>query len=121
MGWIFQEVSESQAPDVLNVLHSKLNALEPMQRTSCKLAASDMKGKDARGVLIYDNNPQAFEPVDNAQWQMQEYKTGSDYNQLYSQATQFLNGLTVVQAQNARLVFTNAASHDATLTIYFPE
>jgi len=80
-----------------------------------------MKSSKARGLLIFDESGEEFKGTIDEPFKMEKYKEDTNYDGLYRKAVNFLNSLDIAKAQNARLVFTNAKSNDATIVIYYPK
>ncbi|MEG3620005.1 hypothetical protein V5T82_16175 [Magnetovibrio sp. PR-2] len=118
--WSYVAVEGSQADDAERNMLNAANGLDTAQRETCKISASDMRGKDARAVCFYDSDGDSFEGVMTTTFQMEIVSTSTDYDRLYSDAAKFLNSLSPKQAQNARVTFTNASHNDATIAIYYP-
>ncbi|MCM2294464.1 hypothetical protein NAC44_19235 [Allorhizobium sp. BGMRC 0089] len=120
MAWTFKAVAKTQAGEVETELLTLINDLTDKQKETFKSSASDMKGGDARGIIIYDKDGRDFQGFSTSNYVMKTYKTNTDYENLYNEVVNHINSLTLKQAQNARTVFTNAQAHDATIAIYYP-
>ncbi|SBS33550.1 hypothetical protein MSP8886_02790 [Marinomonas spartinae] len=121
MGWTFKEKNDKDASTLEKWALGEINKLTNIERTTYKIAISDMQGKDARAVLFYDaNTTTSFVPAES-KCLSKIFKSGSNYTSLYSEVLKFLNEIKDQQANNARIVFTNAKGTVATISIYYPE
>lgn len=120
MAWTYTAVARDQAKQLEAQLLTVINGLTEQQRKTFKACASDRKGGDARGIIIFDTESRDFTGVASSAFAINTFSTGSDYTKLYNNAVNFINTLNLKQAQNARVVFTNAEEHDATIAVYYP-
>lgn len=120
MAWAYTAVAKTQAPEVETQLLTLINNLTEKQRATFKSSASDQKGGDARGLIIYDADGHDFAGISTSAYAMKSFATRTDYDNLYNQVVNFINTLSLKQAQNVRTVFTNAQEHDATIAVYYP-
>jgi hypothetical protein len=112
----------SQAEDALKEIQERVN--ESGTGYCCKFAASDMKGKDARAIVLFSDtklNIQNSQPSSSTTWGIKIVKNDTDYEKLCLSAVDALNQLTEYQQLYASIAFTNSKGHDSCLAIYYPE
>jgi hypothetical protein len=124
MTFTYIPITSSQADSSLwNDITNRLNSLNRTQAESAKVATSDMKGKDARAVVIYCNLEAPREDNLGTTWRSKEFNTSSDYNDMYSECVNFLNSSNLSDSQkyHSRLTMTNASGHKSRLVLFYRE
>jgi hypothetical protein len=128
MTFVYDQLTNSSDMSYLwPEMTNALNDLSKKRRKSAKIAASDMKGSDARAILIYCDSAAPDEAELGTNWTSKVFKTtsGSEeaYQALYQECVNFLNGnlLSDVEKYYAQISFTNASSNDGFLALFWRE
>ncbi len=123
MTFTYVSFTSSQADDSLwSQVMNKLNSLNDAQADSVKIAASDMKGKDARAVVIFCSSAAPDPAILGTTWNYKVFETDSDYEGMYTDCVKYLNetkDLNPTQKYYAKLCMTNAAEHKSRLVLYY--
>ena len=107
---------------LLNQIENTLNAFNSEESKGAKIATTDMKGNSARGLIISTKSDAPNPLTLGTTWNYKEFDTGSDYEAMYQEATDFLNNdssLTETQKYYSQMTMTNAASNTARLVIWY--
>lgn len=122
--FVYESFTSSQADDGLwNQIKNRLNSLNRNQANSVKIGCSDMKGKDARGVIIYSNSETPYDDNLGTTWSSITFETSSDYERMYSDCVNFLNSQSLSETQKyySVLTMTNASGHKSRLVLFYRE
>lgn len=114
--------SEGQTPEVISAITAYINN-NPIG-TCCKFAMSDMKGKDARGVLFYleGDVSEPVRPQFNGQYSSMDFETSTDYEHMFEQvATWMGNNLSNEQFFLSSIDFTNYSGGQSHIVVWFPK
>lgn len=111
--------SEEADNDLWIQMQNKLNSLTSTQARSAKLAASDMKGKDARGVVFFSDGEDTGSEELGSAWVSQQFATANSYEDMYEDCQSFLTELTDAQSYYARIVMTNASNNHSHIEVFY--
>jgi Vacuolar protein sorting-associated protein 62 len=131
-GWTMKVVDPNQdIRVVLDEMNKWVQAHDsvPALVATAKLAASNQRRGDARGIIFYYLGKLPLQPVAGKNWFAQTYTTDNDYQYLYDSGLKFLGGqqpsdngttLTLEQSIVALVSMSNAQHNPATLTVWWP-
>jgi len=97
-----------------------LNDLPAQSVPSAKAAVSDLKDRDARGVVFYTDLSEPPPWPTGTSWTNKEWRTHDDYLGLYNDVMNFLNtALSPSQAYYSLLCMSDKKNADATIVLYW--
>ncbi|MEM7048335.1 MAG: hypothetical protein AAF604_01695 [Acidobacteriota bacterium] len=125
MAWTFRSSTHGEIGDVLQDLDQTMRTLSSAQSTSAKLGTSDSHDGDARGVVLwYDGEIPSAVPTGSG-WIQETWQAGESSDEIYGQVANYLDGLPLPVALNARISMSNyhtKVSTDpvAAITVWHP-
>lgn len=126
MAWTFEALSDSSVDTVIRNVQTELNSISNEHgatvASAAKVAISDQKEGDARGVIFFDPSVETAEPPEGMpSFGRQTSKTETNYTRIYNEIADKLNSLESQEAFWAQVGFTNRRRGDATITVYWPQ
>lgn len=108
MTFIYSFHSEEYFSELLPDMANSINALNPTQGRSVKIAACDLSGRNAKGALFYCDSAPPNNAYLGGTWRSTMFKSNS-VDQACKDCLEFLNSneLTDAQKYYSRVVLTN--------------
>ena len=128
MSWIYSESTDDNIIVVLGTMTNQLSALTPDQSATSKVAASNQRAGDARGLVVWTSDFPTPPPVPTSGfWRWYTWHTDHDYRSMYDSLVNSLSSLqtpdgqslTSAQAYYAVISMSNQWHGQATLSLFW--